>query len=70
MGKYYMVVMKDAQAISVFDNLEAAMSAYHSELASDYLYFADGTIDFFTVMVVNQSGDSVAKEFKFRQEGA
>lgn len=43
------------------------MNAYHSELASDYLYFEDGTIDQFTIMVINQSGDTIAKEFKFRQ---
>ena len=67
---YYLVVMKDSQAITKFDNLEKAMSAYHTELASDYLYYEDGTIDFFTVMVVNQSGDTIIKEFKFRQEGA
>lgn len=64
---YYLIVLKDSQAVSKFDNLESAMSAYHSELASDYIYFEDGTIDFFTVMVVNQSGDTVAKEFKFKQ---
>ena len=64
---FYLIVLKDSQAVSKFDNLESAMSAYHSELASDYIYFNDGTIDFFTVMVVNQSGDTVAKEFKFKQ---
>lgn len=68
---YGLVIIKsDAQAIFMHDTLESAMSAYHSELASDYLYFADGTIDRFTVMVINQSGDTVIKEFKFRQEGA
>ena len=65
---YYLIVLKDSQAVSQFDNLESAMSAYHSELASDYIYFEDGTINFFTVMVVNQSGDTVAKEFKFKQD--
>lgn len=64
---YYLIVLKDSQAVFKYDNLESAMSAYHSELASDYIYFEDGTIDFFTVMVVNQSGDTVAKEFKFKQ---
>lgn len=64
---YYLIVLKDSQAVSKFDNLESAMSAYHSELASDYIYFEDGTIDFFTVLVMNQSGDTVAKEFKFKQ---
>lgn len=64
---FYLIVLKDSQAVTKFDNLESAMSAYHSELASDYIYFEDGTIDFFTVMVVNQSGDTVAKEFKFKQ---
>lgn len=64
---YYLIVLKDSQAVFKYDNLESAMSAYHSELASDYIYFNDGTIDFFTVMVVNQSGDTVAKEFKFKQ---
>lgn len=65
---YYLIVLKDSQAVFKYDNLESAMSAYHSELASDYIYFEDGTIDFFTVMVVNQSGDTVAKEFKFKQD--
>ena len=65
---YYLIVLKDSQAVFKHDNLESAMSAYHSELASDYIYFEDGTIDFFTVMVVNQSGDTVAKEFKFKQD--
>lgn len=65
---YYLIVLKDSQAVFKYDNLESAMSAYHSELASDYIYFNDGTIDFFTVMVVNQSGDTVAKEFKFKQD--
>lgn len=64
---YYLIVLKDSQAVFKHDSLESAMSAYHSELASDYIYFNDGTIDFFTVMVVNQSGDTVAKEFKFKQ---
>jgi hypothetical protein len=68
---YYRIVIKsDSQAVFAHNSLEDAMSAYHSELASDYLYFADGTIDHFTVMIVNQSGDIVAKEFKYRQEGA
>ena len=65
---FYLIVLKDSQAVSKFDNLESAMSAYHSELASDYIYFEDGTIDFFTVLVMNQSGDTVAKEFKFKQD--
>lgn len=65
---YYLIVLKDSQAVFKYDNLESAMSAYHSELASDYIYFNDGTIDFFTVMVANQSGDTVAKEFKFKQD--
>ena len=66
---YYLIVLKDAQAVSTFDSLEKAMSAYHQELASDYLYFEDGTIDAFTVLVINQSGDIVEKEFKLRQKG-
>lgn len=65
---YYLIVLKDSQAVFKYDNLESAMSAYHSELASDYIYFNDGTIDFFTVLVMNQSGDTVAKEFKFKQD--
>lgn len=65
---YYLVVIKsDSQAIFKHETEVSAMSAYHSELASDYLYFEDGTIDRFTIMVINQSGDVIAKEFKFRQ---
>lgn len=65
---YYLVVIKsDSQAIFAHETEVSAMSAYHSELASDYLYFEDGTIDRFTIMVINQSGDTIAKEFKFRQ---
>lgn len=65
---YYLVVIKsDSQAIFTHETEVSAMSAYHSELASDYLYFEDGTIDRFTIMVINQSGDVIAKEFKFRQ---
>lgn len=65
---YYLVVIKsDSQAIFAHETEVSAMSAYHSELASDYLYFEDGTIDRFTIMVINQSGDAIAKEFKFRQ---
>lgn len=67
---YYLIVIKsDSQAIFAHESEVAAMSAYHSELASDYLYFEDGTIDRFTIMVTNQSGDVIAKEFKCRVEG-
>ena len=65
---FYLVIIKsDSQAISKFDDEEKARSAFHSELASDYLYFDDGTIDSFTIALMNQSGDVIAKEFKFRQ---
>lgn len=64
---YYLIVIKsDSQAIFAHENEVAAMSSYHSELASDYLYYEDGTIDRFTIMVTNQSGDVIAKEFKSR----
>ena len=67
---YYRIIIKsDSQAVFSHTSLEDAMSAYHSELASDYLYFEQGTIDFFTVMIVNQSGDIIIKEFKAKQEG-
>lgn len=66
---FYLIVIKsDSQAIFKHENEVSAMSAYHSELASDYLYFEDGTINSFTIMVTNQSGDVIAKEFKFRQQ--
>lgn len=65
---YYLIVIKsDSQAIFAHGSEDAAMSAYHSELASDYIYYEDGTIDRFTIMVINQSGDTIAKEFKFKQ---
>ena len=65
---YYLIVIKsDSQAIFAHESEVSAMSAYHSELASDYLYFEDGTIDRFTIMVTNQSGDVIAKEFKCKQ---
>lgn len=65
---YYLIVIKsDSQAIFAHESEDAAMSAYHSELASDYIYYEDGTIDRFTIMVINQSGDTIAKEFKFKQ---
>lgn len=64
---FYLIVIKsDAQAIYAHESEVSAMSAYHSESASDYLYYEDGTIDRFTIMVVNQSGDAIAKEFKCR----
>lgn len=64
---FYLVVIKsDSQAIFKHDNEEQARSAYHSELASDYLYFEDGTISSFTIALMNQSGDVIAKEFKSR----
>ena len=65
---FYLVVIKsDSQGIFKHDDEEKARSAYHSELASDYLYFEDGTIDSFTIALMNQSGDVICKEFKFRQ---
>ena len=65
---YYLVIIKsDSQQINKYDNEEKARSAFHSELASDYLYFEDGTIDSFTIALMNQSGDVICKEFKFRQ---
>lgn len=68
---YYLIIIKsDSQAISEHESEVSAMSAYHSELASDYLYFNDGTIDRFTIMVCNQSGDVIAKEFKCKQASA
>lgn len=64
---YYLIIIKsDSQAIFAHESEVVAMSAYHSELASDYLYYEDGTIDRFTIMVTNQSGDVIAKEFKCR----
>lgn len=66
---FYLIVIKsDSQAIFPHESEVSAMSAYHSELASDYLYYEDGTIDRFTIMVCNQSGDVIVKEFKCRQE--
>ena len=65
---FYLVVIKsDSQAVFKHESESSARNAYHSELASDYLYFEDGTINSFTVMVINQSGDVLCKEFKFRQ---
>ena len=65
---YYLVIIKsDSQQINKYDNEEKARSAFHSELASDYLYFEDGTINSFTIDLMNQSGDVICKEFKFRQ---
>ena len=65
---FYLVIIKsDSQAITKFDDEEKARSAFHSELASDYLYFEDGTINSFTIALMNQSGDVICKEFKFRQ---
>ena len=66
---FYLVVIKsDSQAIFKHDSETSAMSAFHSECASDQLYFADGTITSYTVMVLNQSGDAIAKEFRFKQD--
>ncbi len=49
---FYLVVIKsDSQGIFKHDDEEKARSAYHSELASDYLYFEDGTIDSFTIVL-------------------
>lgn len=64
---FYLVIIKsDSREIIKYDNEEKARSAFHSELASDYLYFEDGTIDSFTIALMNQSGDVIAKEFKCR----
>lgn len=71
MDKYSLIITKsDSRANVEYPDYPSVMSAYHSELASDYLYFAEGTIDFFTVMVTNLSGDIIVKEFQCKQEGA
>ena len=68
---FYLIIIKsDSQVINKFDDEEKARSAFHSELASDYLYFDDGTIDAFTIALMNQSGDVICKEFKLRQANA
>ena len=68
MPKFYVTVLKsDSQAVFEHKIEEDARSAYHSELASDYVLFKEGTIDSFTVVLMNQSGDVIDKEFKFRQ---
>lgn len=65
---YYLVVIKsDSQAIYSYESEDTARSAYHTELASAYSYYEQGTISSFTIMILNQSGDTIAKEFKFKQ---
>ena len=69
MEKYYLIVLKsDSQSIYDYDSIEKARAAYHSELASDYTYFEQGIISYFTVMITNLSGDVLYKEFMFNQE--
>lgn len=65
---YYLVIIKsDSQAIYSYESEDTARSAYHTELASAYSSYEQETISNFTIMVLNQSGDTVAKEFKFKQ---
>lgn len=65
---FYLIIIKsDSQAIYSYESEDTARSAYHTELASAYSYFEQGTIDLFTIMVINQSGDTICKEFKFKQ---
>ena len=66
---YLINIQSEAQSIFKYDSENDARSAYHSTLASNYAAYDAGTLNSFTVVLMNQSGDVVAKEFKYRQEG-
>ena len=66
---YLINIQSEAQSIFKYENETEARSAYHSTLASNYAAYDEGTLNSFTVVLMNQSGDVIAKEFQFRQEG-
>ena len=59
-GKYYMFELTaDAQALFAYDTYNAAVSAFHSTMASK---MADGNLAWATVGVINEYGTVVKAE--------
>lgn len=71
--KYYLIsIQKLADGtnpigIYGYDTQEAVLSAYHSTLASNYVNYEAGTLEYFCVSIMDEQSNILQKEHRYKE---